>query len=215
MNILHIRGTKGLLKISVNDEVEFDKVMEALEKKNKSATSFFNGAVVAFIWGTRKLDINSKKVLKKFLNEHNILWESEHDEFGKKKKKKITHESVNEFTDTIYINKNVRAGSRIEHKGHIIVVGNVHAGSEIIASGNVFVWGVLRGIIHAGFTGARDASIAALILNPTQLRIADQVAINPEQKFRESLSLKPEMAKIKGDDITVESWTYKKEARDK
>ena len=51
---------------------------------------------------------------------------------------------------------------------------------EIVASGNVIVLGTLRGMVHAGSQGDREAFIYALNLRPTQIRIAEAIARMPE-----------------------------------
>ena len=50
----------------------------------------------------------------------------------------------------------------------------------VIAAGDIIVWGVLRGLAHAGAQGNRESRIMALRMDPTQLRIADMVARAPE-----------------------------------
>ena len=75
----------------------------------------------------------------------------------------------------------------------------------IIAGGNVIVWGRLRGVVHAGATGNKDAMVCALDLAPTQLRIADQIAVSPARRGRP----KPEIARIRNGQLTAEEWQTK------
>lgn len=81
--------------------------------------------------------------------------------------------------DAILIRRTLRSGNKIQYPGHVIVFGDVNPGAEIIAGGDVFIWGKLKGTVHAGASGNTNAVIGALELAPTQLRIADQVAIQP------------------------------------
>ena len=50
--------------------------------------------------------------------------------------------------------------------------------------------------------GDKDAVICALDLSPTQLRIAQHIAISPARKGQP----KPEMARIKDEQIVAELW---------
>ncbi len=77
---------------------------------------------------------------------------------------------------SLFIRKTLRSGQRVEYPGSVVVVGDVNAGAEIVAGGSVIVWGRVRGMIHAGANGDRQAVICALDLSATQLRIADQVS---------------------------------------
>jgi septum site-determining protein MinC len=107
-------------------------------------------------------------------------------------------------TPGLFLKETLRSGRRIFHEGHIAVIGDVNAGAEIVAAGDVIVWGKLRGLVHAGAMGEATAVICALELTPTQLRIADQIAIAPEdRRSRPS----PEMAAIRGGRIVAETWS--------
>lgn len=105
----------------------------------------------------------------------------------------------------------VRSGQSIYHDGHVVVLGDVNPGAQIIATGNVVVWGRLRGLVHAGAQGDRDARICALELVPTQLRIADQIAIPPADRPRQP---HPEMATIREQQIVAEPWRTREANRD-
>lgn len=69
----------------------------------------------------------------------------------------------------------VRSGCILEFDGHLIVLGDINPGAEVSAVGSIVVLGRLRGIAHAGCTGA-SAFILALQLEPQQLRIGPLVA---------------------------------------
>ncbi len=69
----------------------------------------------------------------------------------------------------------VRSGCILEFDGHLIVLGDINPGAEVSAVGSIVVLGRLRGIAHAGCTGA-PAFILALELEPQQLRIGPLVA---------------------------------------
>ncbi|MEM6252670.1 MAG: septum site-determining protein MinC [Cyanobacteria bacterium P01_D01_bin.156] len=81
----------------------------------------------------------------------------------------------------LYLQATVRSGTEIRHPGSIVVLGDVNPGGSLIASGDIFVWGRLRGVVHAGSDGNVACRIMALHMQPTQLRIADNVARAPEK----------------------------------
>ena len=80
---------------------------------------------------------------------------------------------------TIYHRGGLRSGQTIRHKGSVVVVGDVNPGSEIVADGNVIVLGPLKGMAHAGAAGDDTCFVSALILQPTQLRIAGIISYVP------------------------------------
>ena len=105
--------------------------------------------------------------------------------------------------NSLLLRETFRSGRFVQHDGHIVIIGDVNPGAEITAGGNVIVWGRLRGLVHAGAYGDETAVICALDLNPTQLRIAGQIAIPPQENGRKPT---PEQAIIRDGQIVAESW---------
>ena len=94
----------------------------------------------------------------------------------------------------------VRSGDRISSNGNLCIVGDVNPGAIISAKKNIYVWGKLLGIAFAGKDGNNNASIASLYLKPLQLRIADVVAIGPEEKPN---NYYPEIALVEKETIVI------------
>jgi septum site-determining protein MinC len=80
----------------------------------------------------------------------------------------------------VVVRSTCRSGTRIESPADCIVLGDVNPGAEVIAIGDVIIFGLLKGIAHAGATGNRSARIWALSIEPAQIRIADLVALPPQ-----------------------------------
>ncbi|BAD80285.1 septum site-determining protein MinC [Synechococcus elongatus PCC 6301] len=90
--------------------------------------------------------------------------------------------STSPIAAPLYLKRTLRSGAEVRHNGSVIVVGDVNPGSSIVASGDILVWGNLRGIAHAGAAGNSDATIFALSLAATQLRIGDRLARLPSSQ---------------------------------
>lgn len=103
----------------------------------------------------------------------------------------------------LVLKETIRSGRSVYHEGHIVVIGDVNPGAEIIAGGDVVVWGKLRGLVHAGALGDKTAVICALELIPTQLRLADQIAISPNDRRQQAT---PEKVSIHDGRIVAEAW---------
>ena len=83
--------------------------------------------------------------------------------------------------EVLYHRGTLRGGQSLANVGHIVVVGDVNPGAEIVAGGDIVVFGALRGVAHAGAQGDRTARVYALVLEPTQLRIATTIAAGAER----------------------------------
>lgn len=111
--------------------------------------------------------------------------------------------------EAIFLARTIRSGHSIHFPGHVTVLGDVNPGAEIVAGGNIVVWGRLRGTVHAGAGGDESCIICALDLAPTQLRIAGHIAVSPSSEGRR----KPEMAKVREDQIVAEAWSVEERIR--
>jgi septum site-determining protein MinC len=105
-------------------------------------------------------------------------------------------------SEAAFIEKTIRSGDKVQFPGNVTIFGDVNPGAEIVAGGHVIVWGKLRGLVHAGADGDEKAKVCALDLSPTQLRIADQIAVPPEGKENPT----PEIAFLHDGKLESEPW---------
>lgn len=107
--------------------------------------------------------------------------------------------------EAIFIHRTLRSGFKVDYDGHVIVLGDVNPGAEINASGSVIVWGRVKGSILAGVPENHGASVCALELAPTLLRIAGVSYVPAKRKGKNQ----PEMAKVEDGQVVVENWKIK------
>jgi septum site-determining protein MinC len=105
--------------------------------------------------------------------------------------------------DTLFLRRTVRSGQAIHHHSSVVVLGDVNPGAEIVAGGDIIVWGVLRGMVHAGYPDNDQALVCSLQLSPVQLRIAHLLS-RPPEGFQAQPN--PEVAAIRQGQIVVETW---------
>ena len=79
----------------------------------------------------------------------------------------------------LVVKNTCRSGIRVVSESDCVILGDVNPGAEVIAAGDVIIFGNLRGVAHAGAAGDRSARIWALSIEPSQIRIADIVAVPP------------------------------------
>ncbi|AIQ60452.1 septum site-determining protein MinC [Paenibacillus borealis] len=75
----------------------------------------------------------------------------------------------------------LRSGQVLHHEGNLLFLGDVNPGGTITCSGDIYILGALKGMAHAGINGNQEAIIAASLLAPTQLRIADIISRPPDE----------------------------------
>lgn len=115
-----------------------------------------------------------------------------------------------EGENAVFVQRTLRSGFKVAHRGHVIVLGDVNPGAEVIAGGSVIVWGRLRGSVHAGADGDENAVICALEMMPTQLRIAGLIAPPPKRPAFGRGKSEPEINRIINGQMVSELWNPKK-----
>ena len=104
----------------------------------------------------------------------------------------------------LLIRHSIVAGQVIHYGGTIVIFGDVSPAAEVIAERDVLVFGRLRGVAHAGVSGNGQAVVGALVLAPTQVRIAGQIAHIPNDRRWGPGS--PEIARVRDGRIVIEAW---------
>ncbi len=214
-----IKGTSSGLIITIGAGV-WPGLVEELDSRLSEKASFFKGGRVALHVGARQLTRTQLEIAGQMLARHSVtLWAVESDSPGTREaaaqlglETGISDQPVatqvdptEPVGDSIVVHRTVRSGQVIHHPGHIIIIGDVNPGAEIRAGGHVFVWGRLRGTVHAGAGAEGDqAVVCALQLSPTQLRIGNYIARSPAEEAGQTIG--PEMASVQHEQIVAEPW---------
>lgn len=216
-NVISFKATVNGLILIMREEEDFETVLEHVGKKLESSGRFFKGASLAVKYRGRKLSPAQEKEITalitkktnaeiKSFEEDFSLPEKEPEDIEKgreKPKMRLMFFKGLEEGLTRFYRGTVRSGQLVSYEGNLVIIGDVNPGGEVIATGNVVVMGSLRGMVHAGADGNKEAVVAALNLQPTQLRIADVITRPPDTKEARQ-ALIPEMAAVKDDLVYIE-----------
>lgn len=188
--------SKGVI-VNFNPDSNFDQINEALSQHIDEASGFFAGVDLYLNMTGTTFTIQEMQELidtfSKYENVKNIYFNNKQEKL----------EANSRTMETVLLNRTIRSGQRIKFPTNIIIIGDVNPGAEIIAGGDIVVLGKLRGVVHAGATGAIDCQIIALKLQPTQLRIGNIITRSPDDRNIPELDV-PERAYVKDGVIIVE-----------
>jgi septum site-determining protein MinC len=222
MASINIKGIRDGLLVSVG-EGDWGVLKAELLEQMKARSSFIQGARVTIDVGAHTLPAAEMGRLRDELSDLGIsLWaviststvtESSAQSLGlgtrifkpAQQTKSRTSSAQTPGEEGMFVQRTVRSGVKIEYPGHITIIGDVNPGAEVVAGGSILVWGRLKGVVHAGAEGDESAVIAALQLTPTQLRIAGQIAIPPDQRGKPQ----PEIARIRDGRVVAEHWNVR------
>lgn len=214
------KGTVNGLTIILNENENFEAILEQIESKIASAGKFFKGASLKVKYRGKKLTVDEESrifelMVKKSGAEIKSV-EKDMEEPLKEQQVTVNQSPIKmkmsnfffkgiEEGITKFYKGTVRSGQLVSFDGNLVVIGDVNPSGEIVATGNVIVMGSIRGLVHAGSDGNKEAVVVAFNLQPTQLRIADVITRPPDEKNNKG-AMVPEMAFVKDDMVYIEKF---------
>lgn len=206
-----IKGNKDGINttIHMNKFSCFEDMLAVLVKKLSKGKHFYKGTTLILKLDLKSIDKTNVETLKETLLTEIELKDIVLEELESEKEAIKTREKENRIFSGVYegktkfIRKTVRSGQCVNYPGNIVIIGDINSGAEVYASGNVIVLGSIRGKVSAGINGNSKAVIAAFLLQPEMLKIANAIAMSPDDIEKPSY---PELAKIKDGAIIVEPY---------
>ena len=204
-----IKGNKEGISATIDIEKfsNFEEMLKILIKKLSKGKHFYKGTTLILNVNLSLINKNDIQRLKEtLLNEielNEIIFEQLEEESNKQTR---IFNGVYEGK-TKFIRRTVRSGQCLNYPGNIVIIGDVNSGAEVHAAGNIIVLGSLKGSVNAGNTGNRKSIIAAFLLEPEILKIADVITISPDGLEKPKY---PEIAKVKDGIIIVEPYLANK-----
>ncbi len=223
-----IRADRDGFVLSLDSGVPLHRVLESLRAKIQASKRFFGRCRMALDLTSHSFDPEDLRAIQ------TVLWDAGEIELSEvrisersrsffdwvsgllgvplafRSETPVRRETFSDSTEKedgrvpMVVRQTCRSGTRIESPAELIVLGDVNPGAEIIAAGDIIIFGILRGVAHAGAEGDRTAKIWALHIEPQQLRIANVVALPPRGK--KPKPKRYEVAEIKGERIEVVSF---------
>lgn len=200
-SILLVSMKKNEIILKVSEEAEYEKILEALEKKMPVLKKLYKEAKNPIKLAGRFLKEKEmeeiRSIIKKEINV-DISFENV-NELGLHGIKKAYEQNV-EISETYFFKGGVRSGQKIESEGSIVILGDVNSGAEVIAGENIVVLGTLRGLAHAGAKGNKKAIISSHKIESPQLRIANIL----KEMEKNEIEAGKQYASIRDDNIILE-----------
>lgn len=189
--IVQVKGIRGGIKLRVAPVNNPEIVMLEIKEKLLQVKELLKNQTETTVWiESTNLSHKEKLEIREYI--FNLLGEETLVNFDVLKE---------EAPVSVFHTGTLRSGQKLFSEGNLIVQGDVNPGAELKALGNIVVLGVLKGIVHAGAGGDRTASVSAIVLSPTQIRIADVITRAPDEQ---PMPKSPETAYIMEDRIYIE-----------
>lgn len=193
--------------INMNRFACFEDMLDLLIRKLSKGKHFYKDTTLILRFNFKLINKRNVQTLKDTLLREielkDIVLENIEKELGKENEKDDRIFSGVYEGRTKFIRKAVRGGQCINYQGNIVIIGDINSGAEVYAAGNVIVLGRIKGKVHAGTNGNKKSVIAAFLLQPEILKIANVIAMSPDDATKPQY---PELARIKDGTIIVEPY---------
>lgn len=182
------RNSKGFFKnasIGINFEGKKLSEEEKLEiidviKQNSELT------IVCIIDNDKKMEEKIQLKLNEAISTIEVMKEQalEQAKIEKEKLEKEQNEKEknNKGEAGVFVKGTLRSGTELTYDSSVVIIGDVNVGAKIISTGNILVIGTLSGSAFAGSLGNKKSFVAALDMRSEQIRIADIIAMMPDEE---------------------------------
>lgn len=207
--LVTIRSSRHGLDIELDQEADFDALLEILADKFRSSARFFKDAKMALSFSGRHLTRTEEEKILQIISENtqiDILCVVEQNDKNEPMYRSIVEQSLTDISkrDGQFYRGTLGKREILESDSSIVILGDVELGARVVAKGSVVIVGSLYGAVHAGASGDRDAFVVALSMQPKQLCIGD-IEAKRQVIYQESLNIRgPKIAVVDGGRIYLD-----------
>ncbi|MGN0334721.1 MAG: septum site-determining protein MinC [Lachnospiraceae bacterium] len=189
-----IKSNRYGLTVILDDRISFEELQNKVADKFSEAKKFFKGAEMAVAFEGRVLTQEEQIILiNEIIQNADIKVPCIVDVDAAREtlmKQAVEHVQASQEVPAVagdgkFYKGTLRSGQVLESETSIIILGDVNPGAKVISKGNVVVLGSLKGTIYVGASGNENTFVAALSMDPMQIRIADYIARNSDQQEKD------------------------------
>lgn len=175
MQAVILRGNQNGYQLNIDQAADFEAVKIGLRDllENLSANAKKTSKIsFDILTGDRLLSADQNQQLEEIVGE-----------YGEYSIHKITAtvmtieeaSYLKEIDNVHLLAQTIHNGQQIKMKGDILFLGNINEGGELSTSGNIYLFGDVRGVVHAGTPNFEDKLIIGDLQKAQQVWIGEQV----------------------------------------
>ena len=209
-----IKSNKYGINLILDKDMPFQELLTAIKEKFQESEKFFKNAKMAISFEGRTLTQEEEYQIIETITENtsiSIICIVDNDETHAD----LVKQQIEAYYDSVsgregeFYRGTLRSGQVLESVSSVVIVGDVNPGAKIVARGNIVVLGSLDGNAYAGAAGNSESFVAALHMNPIQIKIADVIGRSEDKSPLERLrgrkkQLEPQVAYIKEEAICID-----------
>lgn len=214
-----LKSNKYGINLILDHSMDFEELLKCILERFKESEVFFKNAKMAISFEGRKLTQEEEFRIVDTITSNtsvNIICILDNDAL----REELTRQKIERFEEEQagktgeFYRGTLRSGQVLDCESSIIVLGDVNPGAKIISKGSIVVLGALKGTAYAGANGNEQSFVAALEMDPIQIKIGEIIARSadkapaPKRRIRkEKITVEPQVAIVKDGNIYIEPIT--------
>lgn len=213
-----MKSSKNGINLILDDTLSFQQLLEEIKNKFIDSERFFKNARIAISFEGRALSQAEQFEIIETIQQHTsitVICILDHDDLMDEVIRRRMGTYVEEHSPQTghFYKGTLRSGQQIESETSMVILGDVNPGAKVIAKGNIVILGSLKGIAYAGATGDDTCFVAALEMDPVQIKIGDYMGRAADKKEMPAKGLRrkakeeppvPQIATVYDEQILIE-----------
>ncbi len=212
-----IKSTKNGISLVLDDSIPFGELLDEIKQKFVDSEQFFKNAKIAISFEGRTLDEREQAQILAVIEENtsiSIICVIDQDDLRSEMiaRRIRTYEETHSPQIGQFYKGTLRSGQQYTTENSLIVLGDVNPGAVVSAGGNIVILGALKGTAYAGTNGDDSCFVAALEMQPVQIKIGNYIGRAADKSDRPKGSRKktkessggPQIATVYEQQILIE-----------
>ncbi|MDO4294839.1 MAG: septum site-determining protein MinC [bacterium] len=205
-----IKGNRSGMTVFLNPDIPFTELLEAVGRKFRESAKFWGSVQMTLTFEGREISAREEYELVNVITENShidVLCLIDTNANRIERCEKALNEKLMELTAQTgqFYRGTLKGGETLESEASVVVIGDINVGAKVIAKGNVIVLGKLSGTAYAGASGNPQTVIAAMEMQPMQLRICDATIRHGRDRSRK-LGHGPMVARLEDGEIKLQAF---------
>ena len=185
-----IKSNRYGLIVILDGQPDWETIKKEVAEKFSASAKFFGNAQMALCFQGRELSAQEEQELVEVIGQScqiQVVCLVDENQLTEQNMKQAVEQTVSasgpredselsNLQDGRFYKGTLRSGQVLESETSIIILGDVNPGARVVSKGNVIVLGTLKGNVFVGAAGNEAAFVAALSMDPMQIRIGDVIA---------------------------------------
>lgn len=186
-----IKSNKHGLIVVLDEKTDWETLKKDVAEKFRTSAKFFGDAQMALCFQGRGLSFEEELELSDIISANcqiQVMCIADQNEAVEQAMKQALERQQGEGGDLMnlqdgrFYKGTLRSGQVLESETSIVILGDVNPGARVVSKGNVIVLGTLKGNVYVGASGNESAFVAALAMDPLQIRIGDVIARSSDSR---------------------------------